>query len=61
MKGPNDMMNMDGCVVRDERGVALAILHEADGVVLVKKMTSCSIGTYLHIITFLKECGFDAR
>lgn len=61
MKGSNDMMNMDGCVVRDESGVALAILHEVDGVVVVKKMTSCSIGTYLYIISFLRECGFEVK
>ncbi len=61
MNGSNDMMNMDGCVVRDESGVALAILHEDDGIVVVKKMTSCSIGTYLYIISFLRECGFDVR
>lgn len=50
---------MDGCVVRDERGVALAVLHEIDGVVYVKKTTACSLGTYLYIITLLRDYGYD--
>lgn len=59
MKKSADMLDMDGCVVRDERGVALAVLHEIDGVLLVKKTTSCSIGTYLYIISSLREFGYD--
>lgn len=56
-----DMRDMDGCVVRDERGVALAVLHEIDGLLWVKKTTSCSIGTYLYIISTLREFGYYVR
>lgn len=56
-----DIRKMDGCIVRDERGVALAVLHEVNGVLLVKKTTACSIGTYLYIISFLRDFGYEAR
>lgn len=56
-----DVMDMDECVVRDERGLALAVLHEVDGALVVKKTTACSIGTYLYIIDRLREFGYEAR
>ena len=46
--------------MRDERGVALAVLHEDNGVLVVKKTTACSVGTYLRIIVFLRDCGYEA-
>lgn len=62
MKESGDMINMDGCVVRDSDGRALAVLHERyDGSLIVKKTTGCSIGTYLYIVSFLREIGFDVR
>lgn len=54
-------VGLDGCIIRDSRGVALAILEEIDDVVVVKKTTACSLGTYLYIITFIRDIGFDAR
>lgn len=57
----NGAVGLDGCIIRDERGIALAILEELDGVVVVRKTTACSIGTYLYIITFLRDIGFEAR
>lgn len=57
----NGFMNMEGCVVRDESGVALAILHEVDGFVIVKKTTACTIGMYLYIVSFLMDFGFDVK
>ena len=56
----NGFMNMEGCVVRDESGVALAILHEVDGFVIVKT-TACTIGMYLYIVSFLRDFGFDVK
>ena len=56
-----DFMDMDGCVVRDENGRALAVLHEVSGELVVKKMTACSLGTYLYIVSFLRECGFEVK
>lgn len=54
-------VGLDGCIIRDSRGVALAILEEIDDVVVVKKTTACSLGTYLYIITLIRDIGFDAR
>lgn len=54
-------VGLDGCIIRDERGVALAILEELDGVIVVKKTTACSLGTYLYLITMIRDIGFDAR
>lgn len=54
-------LGLDGGIIRDERGIALAILEEADGIVLVKKTTACSIGMYFYIIVFLKDIGINAR
>lgn len=56
-----DIRKMDGCIVRDERDVALAVLHEVNGVLIVKKTTACSVGTYLYIIAFFRDCGYEAR
>lgn len=57
----NGFMNVDGCVVRDGSGVALAILHDVGGIVFVKKTTACSIGTYLYLVSLLREFGFEVR
>lgn len=56
-----DLFDMNGCVIRDERGVVMANLYEADGVVIVKKTTACSIGMYFYILHFLRELGFTVR
>ncbi len=56
-----EVINVDGCIVRDERGRALAVLRDEGDCIVVKKMSGCSLGTYLYIITFLKECGFNAK
>lgn len=54
-----DVSKMDGCVVRDERGVALAVLHVEDGVISVKKTVACSIGTLFYIMSRLREQGYE--
>lgn len=58
---PVDMKRMDGCILRDERGVALAVLNVDHGTITVKKTTACSLGTYFHIIDRLQELGYDAK
>lgn len=55
----NELLNVDGCVVKDERGVVLARLYEEDGVVRVLRKPSCSIGTYFYILGYLRELGFE--
>lgn len=59
--GTGNFMDMDGCVVRDENGRALAVLHEEDDAIVVRKMPCCSLGTYLYIVSFLRECDFDVK
>lgn len=54
-----ELMNIDGCIVRDENGYALAKIREVDGKLMVDKMTACSIGTYFYILSYLEELGFE--
>ena len=61
MKNNLDVFNMHGCVVKDEKGVVRARLFENDGVLIVKKMPSCSVGTYFSILSYLIDMGFDVK
>ena len=54
-----DLLNVDGCVVKDERGIPLAFIREVDGVVSVRQLPACSLGTYLYILDYLSELGFE--
>lgn len=57
-----EFLNLNGCIVRDERGLALAVLYEdMNDVIVVKKTTACSVGTYLYIIGYIRDLGFEAR
>lgn len=56
-----DILDMHGCVIRDERGFALANLYEDGGLVIVKKTTACTIGMYFYILRYLRELGFIVR
>ncbi len=56
-----DILDMHGCVIRDENGNALANLYEEGGLVIVKKTTACSIGMYFYILRYLGELGFVVR
>lgn len=57
-----EFLNLHECIVRDERGLALAVLYEdMNGVIVVKKTTACSVGTYLYIIGYIRDLGFEAR
>ena len=60
MKNTVELVNVDGCVVKDERGVPLARLSEtADGRVGVEKLPACTIGTYMYILGYLRDLGFE--
>lgn len=61
MKTVNDIFNMEDCVVKDERGVVLALLSDEDGVISVNKTTACSIGLYFYILWYLGELGFEVK
>lgn len=56
-----DLLNMHGCVVKDERGTPLATLLEDSGKLVVKKTAACSIGDYLSILSYLGDLGFEAE
>lgn len=55
-----DMICLAGCVVKDEAGIVMAVLQEDTGRIVVKKTAACSLGTYLSIVTYLRDLGFDA-
>lgn len=59
MKTVNDILNMDGCVVKDDRGVVIAALREVDGALAVDRLPSCSLGMYFYILSYLRELGFE--
>ena len=59
MKKTIEIINVDGCVIRDDRGLGLAKLHEENGRVWVDQLPACSLGTYLYILDYLKELGFE--
>lgn len=43
-------------------GKEVAILHQSlSGVVTVKQLTACSIGTYLRVVAWLRELGYEAK
>lgn len=56
-----DFLNLNGCIVKDERGVALATLEERGGYIYVERTAACGIGMYLYILAYLKELGFEVR
>ena len=59
MKKTIEVVKVDGCVIRDDRELDLARLHEDNGKVRVEKLPACSLGTYLYILDYLKELGFE--
>lgn len=61
VKTANDIINMDGCIIRDENGGALARIEENDGVLVVHKFTSCSLGMYFYILGYLRDLGFKCE
>lgn len=61
VKTANDIINMDGCIIRDDKGGALARIEEKDGVLAVRKFTSCSLGTYFYILGYLRDLGFKCE
>lgn len=56
-----DILNLDGCRVRDESGEIVAVLREKDGAILVRKTAACTLGTYLYIVSYLNEMGIEAK
>lgn len=57
------MLNLHGCVVKDERGMLLANLykdHYSDRIRVVRN-PSCSIGMYFHIMSLLLDLGYNVK
>lgn len=61
MKTVNDILNMDGCVVKDDRGVVVATLREVSGALAVDRLPACSLGMYFYILGYLRELGFEVH
>lgn len=57
----NDFLDLDGCKIKDESGIVLAVLSEDSSCVRVDKTPACSIGNYLYILSYLREFGINAR
>lgn len=58
-----EMLNLHGCVVKDERGMLLANLykdHYSDRIRVVR-YPSCSIGMYFHIMSLLLDLGYNVK
>lgn len=56
-----DLLDLNGCMVKDEYGTVVAILQECGDKIRVEKTPACSLGTYLYIISYLNEMGFEAE
>lgn len=56
-----DILDVNGCAIRDENGSVLAILREEDNVVVVERQSACTIGMYFYILSYLIELGFDVQ
>ena len=58
---PIDLLCLHGCVITDEHGVHMANLYEDDGCIRVVKTTACTVGTYLSILSYLRDLGFEVK
>ena len=56
-----DVIDMDGCIIRDNHGYAMARIEENDGVLVVHKFTACSLGMYFYILSYLRDLGFKCE
>lgn len=56
-----DVIDMRGCVVRDEAGHKLARIVETDGVLQVHPFSECRLGDYFYILWYLRELGWDVE
>lgn len=61
VKTANDIIDMDGCIIRDEHGGPLARIEEKDGVLVVHKFTACTLGMYFYILAYLRDLGFKCE
>jgi len=56
-----DLLNLNGCVIKDERGIPLATLYEEGRIVRVVREPACGLGMYFYILSYLNDLGVDAR
>lgn len=56
-----EILDINGCWVKDEKGIALASLHEDEGYVVVERTPACSIGMYFYILMYLTQLGFNVK
>ena len=57
-----DFLGLEGCVMKTEDGITLAILHEdEDGFVRVDRAPACTIGMYFYLLDYLHRMGINVR
>lgn len=56
-----DLMNLNGCVVKNENGTPVARLYEDGDTIVVVREPACTIGTYFYIMYYLMDLGFNVR
>ena len=59
MKTANDIIDMNGCIVKDDAGVAMATVRETENGLVVERFPACSLGMYFYILGYLRELGFE--
>lgn len=57
----DEIIDLDGCIVRDENGTMLAKVDYDGRGYRVLKATACSVGTYFYILSYLRDLGFEVR
>lgn len=56
-----DIVNVNGCIVKDENGEPLATIREEGGRLVVSRYASCSLGLYFYILSYLSDLGFEIK
>lgn len=59
MKTANDIIDINGCIVKDDAGVAMATIWETENGLVVERFPACSLGMYFYILGYLRELGFE--
>lgn len=55
-----DIIDVNGCVVKDESGKALAELTVTGrGKVQINRLPACDLGSYFYILIYLRELGYE--
>ena len=56
-----DLINMNGCRIKDDSGNVIAEIFESGRCLTVIRKPPCSLGTYLYVLSYLRELGFEVK